>query len=227
MSNSLIIPPFNDETFIMFFTTKYLHREPNDFIKEEFYKTAYLYMSIQRHTDLVIDINKSTLPQIADAVITSEFGTFLGVKTADCVPILIADKRQSVISAVHAGWRGTAQSIVKKTIKNMITNYGCKNTDLMVAIGPSIRMCCYEVGEEVYLQVKEATGEGEYFRKGKDRYFIDLQMANKTQLLELGVKNIWISDDCTCCLKDKYHSFRRDKEMALRQYAIIGIKKET
>lgn len=225
MLADIIIPSYSDEKYICFFTTKLLKKEPIDFIRQRYSKESILYMPIQRHTDLVVNVNfeTSSSPQIADAAITSDAGLFIGVKTADCVPILIIDKVKAVIAAIHAGWRGTAQRIVQKTIQKMISDFDCNIYDLMVLIGPSVKMCCYEVGFDIYSKIIEVSGESNYFKKERDRYFLDLQIANKTQCLKMGIKNFWISDDCTCCLKDKYHSYRRDKEKALRQYAIIGI----
>ena len=84
-----------------------------------------------------------------DALITNEIAKSIGVRTADCVPILLVDSRKHVVAAVHAGWRGTAAAVVKRTVDKMNGDFGTLAADLYAAIGPCIRVCCYEVGPEV------------------------------------------------------------------------------
>ncbi|HIJ60535.1 MAG TPA: peptidoglycan editing factor PgeF [Nitrospirae bacterium] len=227
MSKGLIIPPKIDEKFFLFFTTKSFIYKPLEFIKDTFNRDFLLYMPVQKHTDLVIDVDINTTKKeiVADAVITKEVGLFVGVKTADCVPILIIDEVKSVVSAIHAGWRGIAQSILSNTVKKMINKYDCKISNLKAFIGPGIKMCCYAVKEDVFLKIKNSSGDGNYFIENGGSYFVDLQKANREQLLNLGIKDIWIAEYCTCCNQDDFHSYRRDKDKALRQYAIVGIKR--
>lgn len=84
-----------------------------------------------------------------DGLITAQPGKLLTIRVADCVPILIVDARRRAIAAVHAGWRGTVQRIAEKAVGEMRAQLGCEPADLRAAIGPSIRSCCYEVGDEV------------------------------------------------------------------------------
>ena len=88
-------------------------------------------------------------PLQADGLVTAERGLYLGILTADCVPILLFDPGLSVVGAVHAGWRGTAKDISGKAVRKMRDEFGCKSSELLVAIGPAVGPCCYGVGEEV------------------------------------------------------------------------------
>src|SRR5208283_1269834 len=123
-----------------------------------------IYMPIQKHTDKVMVLDHDRGPKIADSVVTKNRGIFIVVQAADCVPVLLFDKKQRVAGAVHAGWRGTAASIVKKTIEVMSQRFFTSPADIIMAIGPSIRRCCYEVGNEVIEAVTRAGGEVEYYK---------------------------------------------------------------
>lgn len=184
-----------------------------------------IHLPIQRHTDKVHILDSDLEPKIADAVITREEGMLIGVQTADCVPVLLYDKVARVVGAVHAGWRGTAEEILRKTIRMMQDRLFSSPSNVAVAIGPSIRPCCYNVGPEVVDSVRRATGEGDYVRMSGDRHFIDLQRANRLQALSLGVPkdNIWISEDCTYCLPERYFSYRFAKGPTGRQAGFIGL----
>ena len=136
---------------------------------------------------LVLDSDLS--PRIADAVITNNKGILLGVQVADCVPVLLYDVKRNVIGVVHAGWRGTAVSILKKTIETMRERFSSFPDDIKIAIGPSIRWCCYHVGYDVLESVEKATGSGEYhnplcppFSKGGMGDFIALTLHRLTNI---------------------------------------------
>lgn len=181
-------------------------------------------MPIQKHTDKVLILESSLEPRIADAVVMKDRNVLLGVQVADCVPVLIYEKGKGVSSAVHAGWRGTAEGILKKTIAAMTERFMCRAEDILVAIGPSIRGCCYQVDYEVVHRVGQATGAGEYYRKKGEKYYLDLSAANRLQALSMGVseKNIWISPDCTFSNPDKYCSYRFAGGSTGRQGGFIG-----
>ncbi|MBI5848355.1 MAG: peptidoglycan editing factor PgeF [Nitrospirae bacterium] len=184
-----------------------------------------IYLPIQKHTDRVVVIDASREPVIADAVITRQKGLLIGVQVADCVPILLCDPKRKVIGAVHAGWRGTAEALLKKTIQVFSEHFFSDPDDILVAIGPSVRQCCYEVDGEVIRAVSQATGKGAYFKTKGDKFHLDLASANQVQALHMGVpeNNIWISDDCTFCSPEKFFSYRYSKGTTGRQAAFIGI----
>jgi len=114
----------------------------------------------QTHSDVVHDFRDTLAASQAvegDAAITSLPGIAVGIQTADCVPILIADKNALVVAAVHAGWRGIASRIAYKTVKKIVEAYSISPADLIAAIGPHSAVCCYEVGEEVVEAVHDPT----------------------------------------------------------------------
>jgi len=183
-----------------------------------------IFLPIQKHTDKVLVLDSAREPRIADAVVTREEGILIGVQVADCVPVLVCEKEKGVYAAVHAGWRGTAEGILKKTIEIMKEKFMCRAQDILVAIGPSIKGCCYEVDYEVVHKVGRETGEGEYFQKKGEKYYLDLALANRLQAVSMGVsgRNIWVSPDCTFSNPDKYYSYRFSQGSTGRQAAFIG-----
>ena len=191
------------------------------------YKTTrdHIYFPIQKHTDKVAVIEASLEPVIADAVVTRQRGLLIGVQVADCVPILLCDPEKQVVGAVHAGWRGTAEAILKKTIHIFCEKFFSNPADILVAIGPSIRQRCYEVDGDVIRAVSHATGDGAYIRTKGDKFCLDLASANMLQALTMGIpeSNTWISDDCTFCSPEKFFSYRFSKGLAGRQAGFIGL----
>ena len=184
-----------------------------------------IYMPIQQHTNKVIVLDSDFDPKIGDAVVTRNKGIVIGVQTADCVPILLYDRAAHVAGAVHAGWRGTSAGILKKTIRLMEGRFFSSPSNILLAIGPSIRRCCYGVGHEVVEVVTAATGKGDYVLERWGRYCLDLQSANKYQALSVGIPeaNIWTSGECTSCLPDRFYSYRFSKGPTGRQGGFIKI----
>jgi len=150
-----------------------------------------------------------------DALLEDRPGAVIAVKTADCMPILLADERHRAIAAVHAGWRGTVARIVVAAVDGMRSRFGTLPGDLHAAIGPGIGKCCYQVGPEVAAQFGE-----------QGRAHISLRDANRAQLLTAGVtpERIYASNLCTMCLAGEFHSFRRDREQAGRMHSFAGIR---
>jgi len=206
-----------------FFTTKAFPSE-EDLLKTQLRADA-VYLPIQKHTDKVLVVEYDLEPRIADAVVTNRKGLAIGVRVADCVPILLYDVRKKVAGAVHAGWRGSADGIIRKTIAVFRQKYNSAPEDIIVAIGPSIKGSCYVAGHEVADAVTRATGEGDYVSMRGENLYVDLPAANRLQALNEGIipENIWVSNDCTHCLPDKFHSYRFTKGAAGRQYGIIAV----
>jgi hypothetical protein len=153
----------------------------------------------------------------ADALISKDIGAIVGIRTADCVPILLADPSTGAVAAVHAGWRGTAQGIAASAVRSLVAEWRVDPRNLRAAIGPSIGSCCYEVGAEVAQRFGIRTS---------DPVHLDLPAINEMQLRAAGVSNIWKSGACTfCAIKDegyRFHSFRREREAAGRMLSFIG-----
>ena len=151
-----------------------------------------------------------------DGYITGKKGVVLGIKTADCVPILFeAEKDGKIVAvgAVHAGWRGTVAKIAPKCARALCDEYGVAPQYIKVAIGPCIHKCCYEVGSDFLQSVTDALG-GEiaekFISRDGERFFCDLVELNRYLLLDCGVlpENIDVINECTCCNPDKYFSHR-------------------
>ncbi|MBA4372971.1 MAG: peptidoglycan editing factor PgeF [Thermodesulfovibrio sp.] len=189
-----------------------------------------IYLPIQKHTDTVMILDTDLSPKIADAVVTIRKNILIGVRVADCVPILLYDPCRRVIGAVHAGWRGTAAGILKNTLRTFTERFSCNSMDIQMAIGPSIKSCCYEVDPDVASAVAKASDPDDhmqvhFIRKKGAKYHVDLPLANKDQALAEGIReeNIWITEDCTFCHPEKYCSFRYAKGTACRQGGFIGM----
>jgi len=207
-----------------FFTGKIPGADPAQLSKVLNIHADRIHMPIQKHTDKIAIVESNSYPVIADAVITKERGLLIGVQVADCVPILMYETTKGIMAAVHAGWRGTAEAILQKTIRLVTDRYICSAENIYVALGPAIRGCCYQVDFDVMHAVSRATGPGDYSASNAGKHCLDLPKANKYQALSMGVpeKNIWLSEDCTFCRPDIYYSYRFAKGTTGRQGAFIG-----
>ncbi len=165
-----------------------------------------------------VDANPTPLKY--DAMITDIPNQFLGIRTADCIPIFVVDRRRRVVAAIHAGRQGTALQITKKALRKMKEELGCSEKDLLITLGPSIGPCCYEIDEKVYLK------EGESFStpRGSGKWMVDLARINMAQLEEEGIKEdqIYRVDLCTRCHNDLFFSYRGEGRTG-RQLSFIGI----
>ncbi|TAL25034.1 MAG: peptidoglycan editing factor PgeF [Nitrospirae bacterium] len=222
---TLIYPEIFGSHVKAFFTGKTPGVDIERISQISFIKKENIYLPIQKHTDKVLALDSDLSPKIADAVITKDKGVLIGIQTADCVPVLLCDIKKSVIGAVHAGWRGTAAEILKKTINVMRDKFISLPDDIMIAIGPSIRLCCYHVGYDVLESVIKVTGAGEYHTHKSNAYCLDLATANKFQAISSGIpeKNIWMSQECTYCNPERFYSYRYAKGPTGRQGGFIGI----
>ncbi|HWF93107.1 MAG TPA: peptidoglycan editing factor PgeF [Terriglobales bacterium] len=207
----------------------------------------------QIHSDLIHCVTTPPMEQLAgDGLITCDPEIVLGIQTADCLPIILVDTKKRAVGVFHAGWRGTMKRIVEKGVGEMRRCFGSMPRDIKAAIGPGIRGCCYEVGEEVR-RAFEAQFEyaSALFREAKDsdhirerypmlfltsrapghsdlpkRIYLDLAEANRRQLLAAGVfaRNIESSPLCTACRTDLLFSCRKEKGGTGRMLAAVGIK---
>lgn len=173
----------------------------------------------QIHSAQVIDAcgRRGVLIGDGDAIISAEPGIAIGIRTADCVPILIADSRTRAIACVHAGWRGTAANISAATV-DQLKAHGSRPEDLSVAIGPSIGFCCYEVSPDV----AQRFGHWQKNVENEPNPSLDLRAINEIQLRNAGVRQIWKSGECTYCSPQRFFSFRREKENAGRMLSFVN-----
>lgn len=187
----------------------------------------------QKHTDNVLEIIKKQNekgPDIyleyldgIDATITDKENITLASTNADCILLMLYDPIKNVIANVHSGWRGTFKKIAQKVVKKMKRDYSCKAEDILVFLCPSIRMCHFEVEEDVKIPCEEIFGYtnklGEIIKVGRvlngvQKYNIDTVLINKIILKEEGIKekNIYDSGICSVCKSEKVHSRRVEGE---------------
>jgi polyphenol oxidase len=206
----------------------------------------------QIHSDIIhrVDFDPEE-PLTGDGMITATPHLLLAIQTADCLPVMLVDTKRHAVGVFHAGWRGTVKRIVEKGVGEMIRCFGSNPRDLKAAIGPGVRGCCYEVGEEVrskfesqfsyaenlFHEVKESdpvrekypllflTARAPGHSDLPKKIFLDLVEANRQQLLSAGVlaKNIEASTLCTNCHTDLLFSYRAEKGKTGRMMAVAGI----
>jgi polyphenol oxidase len=170
----------------------------------------------------------------ADGILTDRPGILVGIQTADCVPVLVADPKRRAAAAIHAGWRGTVKRIVENGVERMRLEFGSDPQDLIAAIGPAVGPCCYQVGEvlrsEFEAQFQYAP---ELFRQDRDReagepagLFLDLFEANHRQLLAAGLQpgSIQLAGGCTACQPELFFSHRASRGRTGRMLSVIGIR---
>ncbi|HEU5458348.1 MAG TPA: peptidoglycan editing factor PgeF [Terracidiphilus sp.] len=210
----------------------------------------------QFHSNLVVRVGREDAqrerPWRADGTMTDEPGVLLAVQTADCLPVLVADRKRRAVAAFHAGWRGTVKRIVELGVGRMRAEFGSRPEDLTAAIGPGASVCCYAVGEEVLSEFESQFAYGrELFREVYDsdpvrtKYpmlfltqrapghspigpslHVDLVEANRRQLLDAGLKAAAIkaTGGCTMCQRELFFSHRASQGHAGRMMSGIGIR---
>lgn len=158
--------------------------------------------------------------QKADGILLLAPGFYGVIKTADCLPVVAVNPRKRALCALHAGWRGTRDSIVRKGLSRFLQATGSDPEDVVVAFGPSIRRCCYEVGPEVIEDFRKAGHNIDLFMSGRH---LDVVEANRLQAESLGIHAILDSGMCTACRTDLFYSYRREGVTG-RLWAIAGFR---
>jgi len=158
----------------------------------------------------------------ADALISDSPGLMIGVWTADCLPVLIADPTHKVVAAIHAGWRGLAAGIAGAVIAGMRRRFDSRPEQLLVAVGPGICGACYEVGPEVAARFAPWLPE---LGSVQGRLTVDLAVILTRQLLEAGVarQSLDLSRLCTACRPDEFFSYRKGSGRGQRMLSAIGL----
>ena len=207
----------------------------------------------QVHSDIIHCITSFSGEALSgDGLLTATPGLLLAVQTADCLPVILVDPRNRAVGVFHAGWRGTLKRIIEKGVGEMQRWFSSRPPDLKAAIGPGIRGCCYEVGEEVrekfesqfpyaaslFREVKESDPVREKYpllflsvrppghNAPLTKIFLDLVEANRQQLLATGIsaKNIEATSLCTSCRTDLLFSYRAEKDKTGRLMGAVGIR---
>ncbi len=189
-----------------------------------------LFFSDQIHEDK-IHIVKELGEEISgiDSLITDNLDVTLVTSFADCVPLFFLDPVKRVIALAHAGWRGTVKNIAGKTVEAMKREFACDEKNILAGIGPSIGACCFEVSEDVKLEVEKLFHRDiidKIVKKNNDKYIVDLWQANKELLLRAGLlsQNIEVTDLCTMCNKDVLFSHRGTNGKRGNMVAMMALK---
>jgi YfiH family protein len=228
----LTFPPLEKNNFIMHgFAIKSQPESINQKIRLDHLirKITHVHRSIislqQVHGDeCVIITSKDKLKREyrGDAVLTDRKDVFISIQVADCVPILLLNKKRKVIGLIHAGWKGTLLGVAKRTLEMAKEHLGCQPRDFTVCFGPSIRSCCYRVSDDLAILFDHKNVSTSV----KGDASLDLMGINRKQLLECGVKDnrMFAAGGCTCCQKKLFYSYRREKENAGRMVGFLGLK---
>jgi len=176
----------------------------------------------QTHSDIVRAAFAVTDDTEGDGLVTDQPKELLGVRTADCLPLLLLDRKNRAVAAVHAGWRGAAAGIASLAVDRMADDFGTKPNQLEALIGPCIGSDRYEVGLEV---AEQFPPEVILEIQGKPRPFLDLIAASRLQLQDAGVpgRAIHAASLCTYSRQDWFYSYRRSADTA-RMLAVIGLR---
>lgn len=181
----------------------------------------------------------------ADIIVSGDPTLALAVQTADCIPLLLADRRTGVVAAAHAGWRGLAARAPAAAVATLAREFGSRSADLIAAIGPAIGACCYEVGADVRERFAAAGCSGDQLARwfltvpprsvrnasipeargprAPDRWFFEVWATAREQLMEAGVRDdqIFVAGLCTASHPDVFCSYRRDGPSAGRTAGAI------
>ncbi len=189
----------------------------------------YIYSALQVHGDIVLYVDRHTghkdgnIPIKADSLITDKRNMPIMVLGADCNLIIIIDMKEKAVGVVHAGWKGTLNGVLGKTLLEFKKHFNSSPGNISVFFGPSIRSCCYKVDSMFLDRFREKFhGEDYYYKEGKD-YFLDIIKLNLIHLKDFGIQkdNIFDVSQCTSC-GDGFFSYRKEKDTG-RQAAIAMI----
>ena len=182
----------------------------------------------QVHGDGLIEVTEAKTKEVgpADGMVTRERGAYLGVLTADCVPILLIAPERKIAAAVHAGWRGTLAGIAAKMVRLLSEKYDLAASGIEAALGPSIGACCYEIQDDVARPVLAQWGafaESSIEQRNGKR-FLDLRRLNRRILETAGIAPAAIFEvgPCTSCAAEEFFSYRRERAETGRQLSFIG-----
>lgn len=218
MKNKDLILDINPIVFNIFSS-----KDLESIIKKYNLKECYSLTQIHSNIVHIVDDNYQD-KTLGDGLITNKKNIALIIKTADCIPILLFDNKNKVLSLVHSGWKGTLNNIVSNAINLMVSNYNSKKENISAYLYPSIRICHFEVEKDVYIKFKNKIPNfDKYVIKKIPKYYIDLNQIIIDNLKELGIKNIIDTNICTYCNHNQFYSYRYN-HTDKRNYLIALIK---
>lgn len=201
------------------------------------YKFKKIKKPIQTHTNVVKKVDITNLNdefKDVDGLVTNLKGVALVISVADCQGLILYDNNKRVIGNIHSGWKGTLNRITSNAIKLMIKEYGCNVKDIEVYICPSILKCCFEVDEDVKEMFKNEFSDikidslitKDKIKEGKQKYYIDTVSINVEVLKNIGIleRNIFKSNLCKKCHKEKFHSHRGTSNVDGRNVSVVVLK---
>lgn len=173
-----------------------------------------------------VDDKKPLVPYEADYLMSNEKGRALVVLTADCLPLVLYDRRVQAFAVVHAGWRGTVAGIVPNAVRTLHNEYGTDPSDLRVFFGPCAKVCCYQVASSFFIPLEHDQLAAQARRYEKEKTYFDLVVYNQLLLKREGVEEQqcdFFNNRCTICTPG-YCSYRAQGGTKLRNVTLASLK---
>ncbi len=216
------------------FSTRQGGDEPEALAADAGFSPEALYMVTQVHGTRVVEIaGDEAVDEVqtieADALVTAASGVALAIRTADCVPLLLASADGRVVSAAHAGWRGLVDGVVAAAVESVCRLSGTPAATMRAAVGPAIDDCCFEVGDEVAAKIIKAIGDPSIASLGpRGRPHVDLRRATVLALAATGIgsSSIELVGACTRCAASMFHSYRRVGAGKGRQVSFVHLRND-
>ncbi|HEY9787932.1 MAG TPA: peptidoglycan editing factor PgeF, partial [Candidatus Obscuribacterales bacterium] len=178
----------------------------------------------QVHSDRVVFLEETDQLREVDAVFTVSPDVPILLHFADCVPIILYERRKNSVCVIHAGWRGTAASIARKAVENLVNKLKADPRHMVAAVGPAIGSCCYPTSDEAAAQLATTISEASLFIERLEQPRPDLGAINAMQLLKAGVEEVDVCNLCTCCHPELFYSHRHSGGITGRQGAIACLR---
>ncbi len=178
-------------------------------------------MALQIHSSNVSVVSQPGIISDCDGLLTDTSGLFLIIGVADCHTLFLTDQHRTFVGALHSGWRGTADNILKNAVEKALESFNIQADAMQLGISPAIGGCCYEVGNEVANVFPD-----EVVSHRNNNLYLSMDKAICQQALELGIpeKNIFMAQHCTSCEDDNWYSYRRDNGTTGRMWGIIALQ---
>ncbi|OIO71958.1 MAG: hypothetical protein AUJ57_06360 [Zetaproteobacteria bacterium CG1_02_53_45] len=220
-------PPYDSQNFAYGPGDQDVHvdRNLNHLVKQAGLN-GHPHQAVQVHaTDTLYCSGSGSMhEQAADILLTDQRNTPVAVRTADCLPILLADNQAGIVVAAHAGWRGTVAQVAVKAVQQMLGR-GAVAERIIASLGPCIGPCCFAIGEEAARELANCCHGAGRFVTGREQRYADLWQINRLQLLQSGLNeaHIELFNECTCCNPERYFSYRRDGQQSGRHLGVVEL----